>query len=523
VNNLVRQTLSEIIDKYGRSLADDPRRCEALLRDLCGQYKKEINVLVGALKQRVAADLMASSAAMPASVLRARLINRLHDNLGLSEEASRWAVESWAVALGTASIAGLETDRANQGESTAEAPKAEHANDPDDPFADDADAGHSSSQPEEILRRAIRVILADDYATDYEKADLRVIRQRLGITVDDARRIFAEVKSEKQQPAKTKQAGIASPLTLVVSARGGAQYRTISEAITSAPPGARIVVRPGLYSESLVIDKPVEIIGDGPVRQTVIESVNSPCVLMRADHGSLRGLSLRGRGGQDANEYFAVDISYGQLLFEDCQITNESNGCVSVHGPEASPIIRRCKIHDGEGYGVWVWDNASAVVEDCEIYNNAGAGVMISGDTMEEARQMAAYVLANTADDDRAIDNILGQSSDNTRPSAPTKARPLFRRCDIREGRDHGVWVHYKGQGVFEHCKVIGNASAGVWIDQDSGAVIRHCGINRNGWEAIRVTGDSSGIVEDCDLSANDGGAWAVERGSRVRQSGNLE
>ena len=523
MNNLVRQTLSEIIDKYGRSLADDPRRCEALLRDLCGQYKKEINVLVAALKQRVAADLLASSTAMPGDILRARLMKRLHDNLGLSEEASRWAVESWAVALGTASITEMEASRTNQSESAAESWNARHANDPDDPFADDAYSDHSSSQPEEILRQAIRIILADDYATDYEKADLRVIRQRLGITVDDARRIFAEVKSEKQQPAKTKQAGPTPPLTLVVSGRGGGQYRTISEAITSAPPGARILVRPGLYSEGLVLDKPVEIIADGPIEQTVIESVDSPCVLMRADHGLLRGLYLRGRSGHDGNEYFAVEISHGKLLLEDCNITNESNGCVSVHGLEANPVIRRCKIGDGEGYGIWVWDNAGPIVEDCEIYNNAGAGVMISGDTMEEARQMAAYVLANTVDDERAMDNILSQSSAGTGPTASAKARPLFRRCDIRDGRDHGVWVHYKGQGVFEHCKVTGNASAGVWIDQDGEAVIRHCGINRNGWEAIRVTGESSGIVEDCDLSANDGGAWSIERGCRVRQSGNQE
>jgi len=245
-------------------------------------------------------------------------------------------------------------------------------------------------------------------------------------------------------------------------------------------------------------------------------------VVMKADHGVVQGLSLRGRSA-DGNEYFAVDISRGKLVMDGCDITNESNGCISVHGPESSPVIRRCEIRDGEGYGVWVWDNATAIVEDCEIYNNAGAGVMISGDTMEEARQMAAYVLASTADDDRAADEILGQSQAGTGPVAPVKSRPLFRRCNIRDGRDHGVWIHYKGQGVFEHCKVMGNASAGVWVDQDGEAVIRHCAINRNGWEAIRVTGDSSGIVEDCDLSANDGGAWAIERGCHVRQSANHE
>jgi nitrous oxidase accessory protein NosD len=523
VNNVVRQTLSEIITKYGPSLIDDPRRCEALLRDHCGQYKREINVLVGALRERVAADLMASSTVLPAGVLRARLERRLRDNLGLSEEASRWAVESWAVAVGAASALETQAGNANRVESSAEASKAGYANDPDDPFADGATTDASSTEPEEILRQAIRVILADDHATEYEKADLRVIRQRLGITVDEARRVFAEVKSEKQQPAKIKRAAAAPVLTLVVSVRGDSQYQKISEAVRSAPPGARILVRAGLYRESLVIDKPVEIIGDGPVEQIIIEGVNSPCVLMHADKGVLQGLSLRGRASGEMKEFFAVDVAYGELLLEGCDITNESNGCISVHGPQANPVIRQCKIRDGEGYGIWLWDNAGGIIDDCEIYNNAGAGVMVSGDTMEEAREMAAYMLANAADDSEAVEVILSQSSGNTGAAATAKSRPLIRRCDIRDGRDQGVWVHYKGQAMFEHCRISGNASAGVWIDQTSEAVIRHSRINQNGWEAIRVTGDSSAIVEDCDLSANEGGAWAVEQGSQVRQSGNQE
>jgi nitrous oxidase accessory protein NosD len=525
VNNLVRQTLSEIINKYGRAVADDPRRMEALLRDHCGQYKKEINVLVGAMKERVAAELMASSTAMPEGVLRARLTRRLHDNLGLSEEASRWAVETWAIALGAASILEPQVGGASRGQSTAqashaEASQAEHENDPDDPFADVAQADHSPTPPEEILRQAIRVILADDYATEYEKADLRVIRQRLGLSVDEARRIFAEVKSERPQPAKTRRAG--QP-TLVVEARGGGQYRTISDAIMAAPPGAHIVVRPGLYRESLVIDKPLEIFGDGPAGQIIIESADSPCAVMRADHGVLKGLYLRGLTSHDGNEYFAVDISYGELLLEGCDITNESGGCVLIHGPEVNPVIRQCKIRDGEGYGIWVWDDATAMIESCEIYNNAGAGVVVSGDTMREAREMAAYVLANAVDYGQEVEDILAQSPNNTGPRATAKARTLIRRCNIYDGRDHGVWVHYGGRGDFEHCRIIGNASAGAWVDQNSESVIRHCGINRNGWEAIRVTGESSAIVEDCDLSANAGGAWSIEPGCRVRQSSNQE
>jgi ribosomal protein S27E len=103
MNDLPHQKLCQIVATYGKSLCDDPKRCEALLRDLCGQHRREVNVLVSALKERVAADLRASSTGVPREVLLARLTKRLCDNLGLAEEAARWGVESWALALGVIS------------------------------------------------------------------------------------------------------------------------------------------------------------------------------------------------------------------------------------------------------------------------------------------------------------------------------------------------------------------------------------------------------------------------------------
>jgi hypothetical protein len=100
MNNIPRQQLYQLIATYGPSLCDDPRRCEALLKDLCAPYRPEVSVLVGALKEKVAAELLASQKNMPQTVLLARLTKRIRENLALTEDAARWAVESWALALG---------------------------------------------------------------------------------------------------------------------------------------------------------------------------------------------------------------------------------------------------------------------------------------------------------------------------------------------------------------------------------------------------------------------------------------
>lgn len=99
MNNQPRQKLRELIVEYGRSLCDDPRRCQALLKDYCGQYKREIFALISAQKNRVADDLLKAPANIPESIIIGRLKKRLEDDLGLAADVAQWAVESWAQAL----------------------------------------------------------------------------------------------------------------------------------------------------------------------------------------------------------------------------------------------------------------------------------------------------------------------------------------------------------------------------------------------------------------------------------------
>ncbi|HLL72500.1 MAG TPA: hypothetical protein VK363_13745 [Pyrinomonadaceae bacterium] len=118
MNDLPRQTLTRIIAEHGRGICDAPKRVEGLLRDLCGAFRREINIIIGALEERVAADLLTAGRTVPRDVLLARLTARLRDNLAYTPEAARWGVETWALALGIISEAELrERARAEAAES----------------------------------------------------------------------------------------------------------------------------------------------------------------------------------------------------------------------------------------------------------------------------------------------------------------------------------------------------------------------------------------------------------------------
>jgi hypothetical protein len=91
INDLPRKTLYEIVAKYSKSICDDDRRCEGLLRDLCGGYKRETTVLLSAMRERIPHELLSNAiTGVTIEVTIARLSKRLHDDLAMTLEAARW-------------------------------------------------------------------------------------------------------------------------------------------------------------------------------------------------------------------------------------------------------------------------------------------------------------------------------------------------------------------------------------------------------------------------------------------------
>src|SRR4051812_1102732 len=94
----VREALCRITADYGADVGADPRRVDALLRDLCPGCRLETNVLVQAAREQVPTHLGATDAPLVTRVTRA--VRALVDHAGLAEPVALWAVETWAAALG---------------------------------------------------------------------------------------------------------------------------------------------------------------------------------------------------------------------------------------------------------------------------------------------------------------------------------------------------------------------------------------------------------------------------------------
>ncbi|MGD0609348.1 MAG: right-handed parallel beta-helix repeat-containing protein [Streptosporangiaceae bacterium] len=324
----------------------------------------------------------------------------------------------------------------------------------------------------------------------FEPATSPVARRAIAHLATRMRDTFWRTPASTPVPARTPPADLAGPPALqaphAAAARSAARteppthvvdpfhrgdFTTISEAIKTARPGDRILVRPGLYPESLVIDKPLEILGDGPAADIQVHARDAHVVVFRANISRITNLTLRQVGGEGT--WYGVDIGQGRLELEGCDITSHSGPCVAIHGG-ADPRLHRNTIHDGKNVGVAVWDQGLGVLEDNDITANADAGVAIG-----------------------------------------TGGNPTLRRNTIHDGKHVGVWVWDQGLGILEDNDITANADAGVAIQTGGNPTLRRNRINRNEYHAVRIYLGGKGVVEDNDLTGNKQGAWDIAADSR--------
>jgi F-box protein 11 len=256
------------------------------------------------------------------------------------------------------------------------------------------------------------------------------------------------------------------PPTHVVDAYERGNFATVSAAIEAAKPGDRILVRPGLYEEGLVVDKPLEILGDGPVSDIEIRARDTNVLRFQANIGRVANLTLRQAGGK--GEWYGVHITQGRLDLEGCDISSRSLACVAIRNG-ADPRLRRNKIHDGKRSGVFVLDGGLGTLEDNDITSNL-SGVSVKSD-----------------------------------------GNPTLRRNQIHDNKQSGVLVQEGGLGTLEDNDITSNTVSGVSVKSDGNPTVRANRINRNGRTAVWIRDGGRGTLEDNDLTGNGKGAWRIE------------
>ncbi|OQA14714.1 MAG: Serine/threonine-protein kinase PknB [bacterium ADurb.Bin363] len=297
-----------------------------------------------------------------------------------------------------------------------------------------------------------------------------------------------------------------TPNPLVVSLSGLCDYQTISEAIKVAKAGTIIYVHSGIYREGLILDRAVEIIGEGKEGEIIIESENSSCILMETEEASIRNLTLRCTAG--IKKYYGVDIPRGRLVIEDCDIRSDSLACIGIHGAKAAPVIRKCKIHDGER-GIVFSKEGKGNIEECEIFCNKKENIKITEKSDPFIKQSKIYKGKNggiiittkglgTFEECEIYDNTLSGII------ISREGNPIIKRCKIYNG-SRGILVSENGAGLLEECHIFNNTKSGVEILDRGNPTLSHCRIYDGNLQGIYIYKKGEGTIKNCELSGNKG------------------
>jgi F-box protein 11 len=315
-----------------------------------------------------------------------------------------------------------------------------------------------------------------------------------------------------EPPSTRKATARTEPPTHVVDQYLRGDFETIGTAVKAALPGDRILVRPGLYNEGIVVDKPLEILGDGPVADIEVRARGADALVFNATIGRVANITLRQVGGE--GQWFGVEITQGRLDLEGCDVSSQSLSCVAIRYG-ADPRLRRNRIHDGKSAGVHVYDGGLGTLEDNDISANALAGVEIrtGGDPtlrrnrIHDGKQVGVLVCdggLGTLEDNDICGNALAGVE------IRTGGDPALRRNRIHDGKSAGVHVHDGGLGTLEDNDISANTSSGVAIRTGGNPTLRGNRIHRNEYQAVRVHEGGRGVLEDNDLAGNKRGAWDI-------------
>ncbi|MCW3095003.1 MAG: serine/threonine protein kinase, partial [Chthonomonadaceae bacterium] len=311
--------------------------------------------------------------------------------------------------------------------------------------------------------------------------------------------------------------GTFTGLHTIVASDGNGDFTTIGEAVRNARPGAEIYIRPGVYTEKVVLDKAIELIADGPVGSVTIKGTDSGCIFVSNTKVKIRGIFVRSTVSR------GIFIAKGGAEISDCDISSLTLPCVEVN-ENSTANIQHCVLHNAS-HGVNLTSESGAIVTDCDIFGCSQEGVAVQPN--------GGHVLVQNC-----------RVHDNTRSGiwVDGGGRATLCKCDIASSHDtacvdglgaditiQACKIHDSGhQGIFmekshltmDHSEVYANGFEGVASFTNSIVTVTTSKIRANHFTGFRIFSATVGI-DDCDITDNgESGVDKQVRKSLVTTSG---
>ncbi|MBX7266405.1 AAA family ATPase [Micromonospora sp. Llam7] len=291
---------------------------------------------------------------------------------------------------------------------------------------------------------------------------------------------------------------------------------TIAAALAVARAGDTITVLPGVYRETLTLDRDVVVQAEEGSGTVTIEPVDGMAVFAGRADATLRGLVIK--GGTDTLP--TVQVA-GSLRLVDCAVNSTSVVAVHVRGgrftmtggtvanptgagllfeaggggvvtgvtvrqigttavavvSEARPSLRDCVITDVAKVGVYSARAGAGELTGCEISRCGGPGVLVES-------QGAITLTGTTIRDVQAAGAVV------------TDGSPSFIDCEVRSAGGHGMVFSGTSTPSVADCRVSATAGHGILVLESATGSITDCSVTGAAAAGIAVRDDAAPVVE---------------------------
>lgn len=297
-------------------------------------------------------------------------------------------------------------------------------------------------------------------------------------------------------------------------------FSSVGRALASASPQARLLVHPGVYTESFEVTKKVELIGVGDRSSVVIQSPG-PSFKIRATGVKLSGLTLKSISKKTTDSQ-ALNILANDCTLEDCVISSDLKQGINIGEgivEEQSKayiglLVKTCVFQNCGLAGLNITAGSEAKFLDCVFQKNKASGVMVSkGSTAVFSgcrfEQNGSGIGGNqnakiTVQDSFFFDNRAeavwienGSKATLTkckivrngrwqkavqRPglNAMVDSTLTVISCQIKDGYGVGVLAQDKGHMILKNCEISNQRSAGLAAQRNGLVTHQNCIINGN-------------------------------------------
>ncbi|OON77052.1 AAA family ATPase [Streptomyces tsukubensis] len=304
-------------------------------------------------------------------------------------------------------------------------------------------------------------------------------------------------------------------------------HRTIGAALRAAGPGTTITIRPGTYTESLVLDKDVTLVADKGAGSVKVVAARGPALTAHGGSPEVRGLTFEASSPREP----AVLLRSGEPTLRDCEIIG---GRIEV-SESAAPTLTGCTVSGAAPAAVRLAGTSRTTMEQCAVNGCQGDGIVAE----DEARLDATETIIDRAGG-RGL--YLGGASQVT-----------LTRCEVKHSTGAGLFADVRSSAVLRECRVhetgaqgirlagtagrpasrpgagqrgpqedragkrdgaSGSASADGLADADTyGVRLRSCEIFRTKGAGVLAEGESAALLDECHLH-HTGGAALIATGS---------